>query len=143
MKALLSLLFCALCLLGCGSSSSDDSPMNFGTVPASSVSSDSGALKIDLLSAPDATPTRGVNSLRFVVTHVADGTPATGLDLDVTPWMPAMGHGASVKPTVTPEAEPGVYTATNVSLFMPGLWEIRTTIGGSMSDHVTPQFEIE
>ena len=140
-----SLVLCLVLagLVACGSSSSGDDAMSFSTVPASSVSSEAGALKIDVLSAPDATPTRGVNSLRFVVTRVADGTPATGLDLDVTPWMPAMGHGASVKPTVEPGPDPGVYTVTNVSLFMPGLWEIRTTIGGSMSDHVTPTFEIE
>ena len=36
------------------------------------------------------------------------------------------------------------YDVTNVNLFMPGLWEIRTTIGGARatSDHVAPQFDI-
>jgi hypothetical protein len=87
-------------------------------------------------------PTRGVNTLQLVFTHVNDGSPAAGLEVDVVPWMPAMGHGASVKPSVHAETQPGTYTVTNVNLFMPGLWEIRTTIGGPASDHVTPTFEI-
>lgn len=134
---------CALAVLtaSCsGSSSGDTGPV--ATEAASTVTSDSGSYRISVHSAPDAVPTRGVNTLQMVVTRISDGAPAAGLQLDVVPWMPAMGHGASVKPTVSAEAQPGVFTVTNVNLFMPGLWEIRTTIGGSASDHVTPTFEI-
>ena len=134
---------CALALLsaGCsGSSSGDTGPVS--TEAASTVTSDSGSYRISVHSAPDAVPTRGVNTLQMVVTRVSDGAPAPGLELEVVPWMPAMGHGASVRPTVSAEAQAGVFTVTNVNLFMPGLWEIRTTIGGSASDHVTPTFEI-
>jgi hypothetical protein len=110
--------------------------------PAAVVTSDAGMYRISVHSAPDALPTRGVNTLRLVVTRVSDGAPASGLAVDVVPWMPAMGHGASVKPSVQPGAEPGTYDVSNVNLFMPGLWEIRTTIGGASSDHVAPQFDI-
>ncbi|MDB4947040.1 MAG: hypothetical protein JWP97_6574 [Labilithrix sp.] len=127
---------------GCGSDGAA-SPSDFADAPAAVVTGDASALRIAIHSAPAAQPSRGVNALRLVVTRVADGAPAAGLDVSVTPWMPAMGHGASVSPTVRAAAEPGVYIAENVSLFMPGLWEIRTTIGGATSDHATAQFEIQ
>jgi hypothetical protein len=126
---------------GCSSAGAADT----GTISATAaavVTSDGGSYRISLHSAPDAAPSRGVNTLRLVVTKVADDTPVSDLQLDVVPWMPAMGHGTSVKPSVEPGPEPGSYTVTNVNLFMAGLWEIRTTIGGSTSDHVAPQFDI-
>lgn len=126
-----------------GSGSADTGPV--ASEAASTVTTESGTYRVAVHSAPEAAPTRGVNTLQMVVTRASDGAAATGLELDVVPWMPAMGHGASVKPTVHAEAAPGVFTVTNVNLFMPGLWEIRTSIngsGGSASDHVTPTFEI-
>ena len=123
-----------------GGGSGDPGPV--AAEAAVTVTSDSGSYRISVHSAPDAQPTRGVNTLQMIVTRAGDGAPAVGLELQVVLWMPAMGHGASVKPSVHAEAAPGVFTVTNVNLFMPGLWEIRTTIGGSASDHVTPTFEI-
>jgi hypothetical protein len=132
----------ALAGLGCSSGSSGADTGAFGATPAAVVTTDAGSYRIAVHSAPDAVPSRGNNSLRFVVTRASDGAPVSGLSLDVVPWMPAMGHGASVKPTVAPGTEAGTYTASNVNLFMPGLWEIRTTIGGETSDHVTAQFDV-
>lgn len=126
---------------GCSSAGASDT----GTISAAAaavVISDGGAYRVSVHSAPDAAPSRGVNTLRLVFTRVADGTPVSGLELDVLPWMPAMGHGTSVKPSVESGPDPGSYTVTDVNLFMAGLWEIRTTIGGSASDHVAPQFDI-
>lgn len=135
-------LFVSASCAGCSSSDAPD-PGTFAETPATTLTTETGRFRIALHSAPDAQPTRGVNSLRLVLTKVSDGSPATGLDIGVVPWMPAMGHGASVKPTVQASAEPGVYTVSNVNLFMPGLWEIRASIGGStQSDHATAQFEI-
>jgi hypothetical protein len=130
-------------LLGvaCSSAGASD-PGTISETAAAVVTSDQGGLQISVHSAPDAQPTRGVNTLRLVVTHVSDGSPVSGLALDVVPWMPAMGHGTSVTPSVAPGPDPGSYDITNVNLFMPGLWEIRTTIGGSTSDHVAPHFDI-
>ncbi|MDB4934299.1 MAG: hypothetical protein JWP87_1271 [Labilithrix sp.] len=128
-------------LVGC----SDAGAGGTGTIsaePAAVVTTDGGGYRVSVHSAPDATPSRGVNTLRLVVSRISDGAPASGLDVDVVPWMPAMGHGASVKPSVQPGTEPGTYDVTNVNLFMPGLWEIRTTIGGSGSDHLAPRFDI-
>lgn len=136
-------LVCAALAAGCGGDGVAD-PGTISAEPATTVTSDSGGYRISVHSAPDAVPTRGVNTLQMVVTRIRDGAPAAGLELDVVPWMPAMGHGASVKPTVSAEAKPGVFTVTNVNLFMPGLWEIRATIGGAtQADHATAQFEVQ
>jgi hypothetical protein len=116
---------------------------DFADAPSAMVSTETGALRIVVHSSPDTQPTRGINALRLVVTKAADGSPATGLSFDVVPWMPAMGHGSSVKPTLRAGGEPGVYTIDDVNLFMPGLWEIRATISGSSSDHATASFEIQ
>ena len=143
LRALLLAASVALAAAACGDSGSTDTG-TFATTPATVLTTEAGSFRIAVHSAPDAQPSRGVNALRFVVTKVADGTPASGLDVDVVPWMPAMGHGASVKPSVTPGTEPGVYTVSNVNLFMPGLWEIRATIGGAAQpDHATAQFEVQ
>lgn len=137
------LVACAVALLAasCGGAGAGDAgPV--AEAAAASVTSESGSYRVSVHSAPDAAPTRGVNTLRIVVTRTSDGAPAEGLDLEVVPWMPAMGHGASVRPSVSGDTQPGIFTVTNVNLFMPGLWELRTTIGGAASDHVTPSFEI-
>jgi hypothetical protein len=141
--AVSSLVAIVLAALPCGCSS--DGASETGTISATAaavVTSDQGSLDVAVHSAPEAQPTRGVNTLRLVVTRVSDGTPVSGLALDVVPWMPAMGHGASVKPSVEPGPDPGSYDVHNVNLFMPGLWEIRTTISGTSSDHVAPKFDI-
>jgi hypothetical protein len=140
--ALLALVF--LAASGCSSGDGADGA-ELGAVsesPAAVVTSDTGGYTVSVHSAPDAMPTRGVNTLRLDVTRVADGAPVSGLELDVVPWMPAHGHGASVKPTVAPGSVPGSYTVSNVALFMPGLWEIRTTIGGGAGGHDAPQFDV-
>lgn len=149
MQSLRSLIFGVTSLVAVGLAAlpgcSSDGASDTGTISetaAAVVTSDQGALAISVHSAPEAQPTRGVNTLRLVVTRVSDGTPVSGLALDVVPWMPAMGHGASVKPSVQPGPDPGSYDVHNVNLFMPGLWEIRTTISGTSSDHVAPQFDI-
>jgi hypothetical protein len=135
-------LLLAVAVAGCSGSSSPASE-TFATTPAAVVTSDANLYRITLFSAPDPQPSRGSNSLRLVVTKIADGSPVTGLAVDMVPWMPAMGHGASTKPSVEVGNEPGSYVATNVNLFMSGLWELRTSIGGETGDHATAQFDIE
>src|SRR4051812_41903207 len=92
----------AAVLTACGGS--DAGAGTIAAEPAATVTSDDGVYRVSVHSAPDAVPTRGVNTLQMVVTRVADGTAVKDLELDVVPWMPAMGHGASVKPSVHAEA---------------------------------------
>jgi hypothetical protein len=101
--------------------------------------SDSGAIQVELRTSPQP-PTRGTIDAQFVVTGVADGMPIDGLALSILPWMPAMNHGA-IHPTITPQGE-GKYLITELDLYMPGHWQLRTTISGPVTDSVAPAFDI-
>lgn len=132
-----------LALAGCSSSGALSSP-DAATLPAEplrAISTDSGKLRIEIRTGPEQPPTRGNQTVEFVVVDAMTGTPAAGLTLDVVPWMPVMGHGTSLTPSVS-ETSPGTYVLTNVGLFMPGTWELRTNIAGAATDHTAPSFEI-
>ena len=74
-------------------------------------------------------PTRGNQNVELTITDPATGKPLAGLTLHVVPWMPVMDHGTSVAPSVA-ETTPGTYLISNVDLFMPGQWALRTNISG-------------
>jgi hypothetical protein len=97
-----------------------------------------GAYDVAVL-AHSPTPVRGNHTVQLVLTSA--GAPADGLALTIVPWMPAMGHGTSITPTVTPLGG-GAYQLDDVNLFMPGLWELRTTIA-SPEDYAAPAFEVQ
>jgi hypothetical protein len=122
---------------------SSASPAPTGTFPAdpyTTTTSDSGGLVVDLRTSPQP-PSRGTNEVELTITRASDGTPVDGLSLDVVPWMPAMEHGTS-SPTVTAEGG-GVYLVTEVYLYMPGVWDLRTAISGAATDNATPQLTIQ
>jgi hypothetical protein len=129
-------------VVACSSAPTSESGDTFAENSAMVLTTETGSYRIALHSAPDAQPSRGVNALRLIVTRAVDGTPASGLTLAIVPFMPAMGHGASTTPSVAADPEPGSYTVRDVNLFMPGLWEIRATIGGDAPDHATAQFDV-
>ena len=104
------------------------------------VTTDGGALDIEVRTAPDQPPSRGLVSVEYRLTDHG-GTPLDGLELAVEPYMPAMGHGASTRPTVSAQGA-GRYVITGVELFMPGTWELRTRITGPLEDSAAPSFEI-
>jgi hypothetical protein len=95
------------------------------------VTTDSGALRVELR----VSPQRGTNTAELTVTNVADGMPRDGIGVSVVPFMPSMNHGSS-SPAVTPEGG-GKYQVTQLYLYMPGYWELRTTLSGPPNDHVT------
>lgn len=120
------------------------SPADGGAFPAdtyATVMSTSGALSIAVRTSPQP-PAVGTDDVQFTITKASDGTPVDGLTLVVEPWMPSMGHGTSAAPTVTPQGD-GVYLVSNVYLFMQGVWALRTTISGPMSDDAAPQLQIQ
>ena len=133
-KAVAVAIACAAC------SSGSTGPASFPADAFSTSTTDSGALRVELRTSPQP-PARGTIEAQFVVTKMADGSPVDGLTLAVQPWMPAMNHGA-IAPTVTPEGE-GKYLVTELDVFMPGHWELRTAVSGPMTDHVTPAFDIQ
>jgi hypothetical protein len=85
-------------------------------------------------------PAVGNAAAELAITDGA-GTPMTGLSLAGLLWMPAHGHGASVQPELT-EASDGVYVAAPLYFFMPGAWELRLTMSGSLDDTATVSIEL-
>jgi hypothetical protein len=114
-------------------------PPSFAADPDQVLASDSGSLTIAVRFAP-APPTVGTDAAQLSFVD-GSGAAAAGLGLTVVPWMPAHGHGTSVNPTVT-ETAPGIFVATPLYLFMPGSWELRMTITGSVDDTAKAAFEI-
>ncbi|HUJ56895.1 MAG TPA: FixH family protein [Kofleriaceae bacterium] len=130
-----TILITLVALAACGTSgASDDGPL----VQVGEASSQNGTYEV-VMFAHMSNVTRGNHSMQLDVTSASDGSPAMGLTLAVVPWMPAMGHGASIKPTVT-ELGDGAYQIDDVDLFMAGLWELRTTI--EPTDYVAPSLQV-
>lgn len=120
-----------------GSGGSAEVPGSAGDDPDERV----GQLEIEVRTAPEQPPSRGDGSVELIIRNATTSAPESGLSIAVVPWMPVMGHGASIVPSVA-SSSPGTYVITNVDLFMPGTWELRTTVSGSAVDHVTPSFQI-
>jgi hypothetical protein len=130
--------FGAFGALGCGSSGGG-AVGTFSGPPVANATTDTGTFTIDARTSPNPIA-RGINALELTVKDKT-GAPKDGLAMSAVTWMPAMGHGASVVPTVTPKGG-GVYDLENVDLFMPGRWEVRLTIGSPATDHSTLVFDI-
>jgi hypothetical protein len=126
------------CAIGAASCSSESGGGAAATFPMT-VTTDSGALRVVITATPNP-PVVGTNEFDFVVTRTSDGSAVDGVSLAVQPFMPAMDHGTSV-PMVTPLGG-GRYRVENVYTFMPGLWELETTVSGSVSDHASPEFQV-
>jgi YtkA-like len=124
---------------GCGSSPT--AQQGFGGSPLVTVVSASGALQLAVFTNPQP-PTDGNVAVRYVVTDIVTTQPVDGLSLDVVPWMPAMGHGTTVVPSVSPAGE-GVYDLSNVYLYMAGQWQLRTTMSGGTSDSAAPDLMVQ
>lgn len=122
-------------LLGCasGASSADAS--------VDTTTSASGLLEVNARTLDDRPPVRGANSFDIEIIRVDDGAAQEGIELTLTPWMPAMGHGTSTRPVVS-DIGAGHYLAENVYLFMPGLWELRMSLAGPLEDDAAPSFQI-
>jgi hypothetical protein len=128
---------------GCGSSGDSGSgAIDFSGAPDAVLTTQEGSFRVEVRTAPEP-PTRGSNTMQLHIIDVASGEGVDALDVVVVPWMPVMGHGASVKPTVKHGDAPGTYVVDGVHLFMPGTWELRTTLArGATVEHATPSFQI-
>lgn len=122
-------------LTGCSGEARDDYGQTL-------VTSDSGALLVTVSSEPADRPMRGNNRIFFYIESTSTGEPVDGLELAMTPFMPAHGHGASQEPSLTPLGN-GSYRFDDVLLSMAGLWELRTTVSGAMVDSFAPRVEVE
>lgn len=137
MKSPLSLLLvCFACTFGLGCVTDTD------TDAERALLSERGDAEISLLSAPEASLVRGENQLELTVLDPGSQARRTGLTIEATSFMPAMGHGG---PDITParEIEPGVYRFDRVTLPMAGLWEVRFSLQGEITDQLTIRAEIQ
>jgi hypothetical protein len=125
--------------LGCGGEPGVASA-SFPAEALTTLTTQGGALQVEVRTAPDQPPGRGVIAVEYRVVG-SNGMPAPGLTLGVVPWMPDMGHGASVVPSVA-DMGGGRYVVSDVEVFMPGKWELRTTFAGAIQDSATPVLQI-
>jgi hypothetical protein len=87
------------------------------------VTKSDNAIVTKIMDGNPAPPIKGNNEWTLLVTDESC-KPLDGATIQVTPFMPAHGHGTSVKPTVTPMGN-GLYKVSEINLYMPGTW--RTT----------------
>lgn len=132
-------LLMGMWLLGATPSVGSDAGTDAGQVSAAvsvgTAVSASGKHRVEVLSS--MTPLRrGVQAFQVRITDAASGKPVSGVTLAVQPWMPAMGHGISEVPRVTAR-DPGTFEVSDTDLFMPGVWELRFTLKGTMEDSAT------
>jgi hypothetical protein len=139
MKIALAALTLSLGAAGCASSSGDAGTPTFGGAPFATIQSDTGALSIEVRTWPAQPPDRGESAVQFTV--VRGGAPDSALAFTPELWMPDMDHGASTEPTVEIDGA-GVYVFDACELFMPGRWQLRTTIAGDVDDSAVAEFEI-
>jgi hypothetical protein len=126
-------------LAGCSGTASDTGT-SFPAQPLEHLTSAGGAYGIDVRTSPTQPPSAGVLSVELRIVD-RDGGPVDGLVIDVVPGMPAHGHGASVHPTVAAKGG-GVYVLDGVSLYMPGAWQLQTTLQGSTRDVATIPLDV-
>lgn len=137
-----SLVLLAACGAPTSTSTSSGSLASFPAAPLQTLASNSGTFTVEVRTGPDQPPPLGQSAAQLTVEDASTHAPVDGLDLSVVPWMPAMGHGSSVTPTVTPMGN-GVYLVSNIFMYMPGTWQLRTTLVGQDTDSVTPEFTVQ
>jgi hypothetical protein len=125
-------LFVSLFLVSCGGDAQETST---AFADLETVTTDGG--RTIAVRASPSPVVRGVDQFELTVKDGAQ--PIEGLTLEVEPWMASHNHGASVVPEVSALGG-GKYLVKNVSLFMPGRWELRTHVTGSaakIDDHAS------
>jgi hypothetical protein len=127
-----------------GGSATDAKILSFPTSPLSTFTSKSGALAIELRTAPDQPMHVGPGSQgQLRVTDATTGAPVDGLQIAVTPWMPVMGHKCSPVPVGVEAEGGGIYVLTPLLASMTGLCELQLKFSGARTDQaVSPTFDI-
>jgi len=120
----------ALALLFCACGAGGTSTTSFSGEPLQTLTTTSG-LEVKVWTSPQP-PARGELAVKFEFPNL-DGGP---LSASVTPWMPAMGHGATAIST------DDALVAEGINIYMPGAWELRTQLSGAADDAFIVQLEI-
>jgi hypothetical protein len=132
--------FCAVSLAACGSSTPPPAvvtPTDAGFIdcttdprvlqyaPNLTVTSASGALDFILLNSNPAPPAAETNVWAMKITN-SSGVSQPDVTANVVPFMPDMGHGTSIVPSMTSNGD-GTYAVQPLYLFMAGVWTITFT----------------
>jgi len=128
--------------VGCGGTDTTRPPTTvFPADPYAVVPSDQGKLSIEVRTGPSQPPGRGEADVQLIV-HDGAGALVGGLEVEATPLMPAHAHGAPGLSVATSNDGTGTYVLRNVSMYMPGIWELRTRFSGAVMDTATPVFDV-
>jgi YtkA-like len=108
-------------------------------MPGMSETSRQGMFTAKLLQSQPGPPSKGNNAWTVQILDSA-GTPADGVAMKATPFMPDHAHGTGVKAVVTPTGSDGTYEITPLYLFMAGYWEVTLNLqtGTARDDVVFP-----
>lgn len=104
------------------------------------ITSESGALTLEIRTAPQQPPARGVTDIELVARD-SKGDLRDDLKFQITPWMPDMGHGSATHP-VSDNLGAGRYEVEGVTMVMAGRWELETEITGGVEDSALIVFQI-
>jgi hypothetical protein len=125
-RNVLAALAAITCLFACSASPPPATTNSaFATAPLGVASSSSGEFTMTMYG-PASGVAQGLNTVEICVTN-HEAAPVDGLAIDLVPWMPSMGHGASAIPQIQPKGS-GCYDASDVALIMPGTWQLRTSL---------------
>ncbi len=113
----------------CGCAGGGASTTSFSGEPLQTLTTTSG-LEVKVWTSPQP-PARGQLAVKFEFPSLDGGVGAS-----VTPWMPAMGHGAAAIST------DDTLVAEGINIYMPGAWELRTQLSGAADDAFVVQLEI-
>ena len=126
-------VFLALGLIGCSSTSSDETglistedPYEY-TIPTPSTEAGSASWMVQYMPSLDPIPLSDLFDLDVLVSRVSDGSPLEGATLVVDAQMPIHEHGMFVE-TVTEEVGAGIYRASPLKFHMEGWWTIHVDI---------------
>jgi len=86
----------------------------------------SGVLQFVLQSADPAPPALGFNSWTVDVLDASGGIQDATF-VEIKPWMPYHGHGASTVPQVSRNAD-GTYLVSELDFFMVGVWQVTFSV---------------
>jgi hypothetical protein len=132
----------ALGVLSCGGPPAAQQGTGFSAQESQVVTGASGLLEVLVYERAGSPVSRGVNSVRYGVRRAGGAAlDDAALSLEVTPWMPVMGHGSAVVPSV--QAVEGGFVITDLYLAMPGRWELRSDFSGELVDHASVVFDIQ
>jgi hypothetical protein len=95
-----------------------------------------GVYTFTLAQASPAPPALNGNTWTLKIADKSGAAPSLA-QVVVYPFMPLMGHGSDQTPTITANAD-GTFSATDVNLFMPGLWTVTTSVTATGDAGPTP-----